>query len=283
MLTNPCAASAENKIESVKRAVLSMITESAMRLTPDRIGKTLHHARSIDRRLVAQAIRELITEKAITYTHQFGCSFLELSFNRPVSVSDRIVLKPPDISFSPAAGQIVVTLSQGASFGSGEHPSTRLALRGIAEAFTTRMLPDVLHSRMLDVGTGTGVLAIAAVLLGIDHAVGVDIDPCSRAEAVNNTQLNGLTERVQITDDLEVVTVDQFSLITANLRAPTLKELKPRLLPLLLLDGGVLILSGIKKEEIFDIRRHYESNVLPFRWEANEKDWAALIFQSVAS
>ena len=103
--------------------------------------------------------------------------------------------------------------------------------------------------RILDIGTGSGVLAIAALKLGLEMGLGLDIDPCARVEASENAELNGLSQRMDISgcslDTLQGV----FFLITANLRFPTLKAYLKNMIDLTE-TGSFLVISGIKINEI---------------------------------
>ena len=129
----------------------------------------------------------------------------------------------------------------------------------------------------LDIGTGSGILAIAAVLMGIKHAVGIDIDPCARVEAQKNIQLNGLEHRIKILDTRVEDIKETYSLIMANLRFPTLNQLCPHMSGITRKKGAVVV-SGIKSEEIDDLLDTFVQNGFQCTWKANEKGWAGLVF-----
>ncbi|MCP4690495.1 MAG: hypothetical protein GY859_20740 [Desulfobacterales bacterium] len=223
-------------------------------------------------------IRDLVAEGVLSYSYRFGTSLLEKSFQGPVRVSRRVVLAPPGASHHPAPGEVVIRLASGAAFGSGRHPSSRLAVRGIEYALTHE-IPDVVHdesSDLLDIGVGSGILALAGVMLGIHKGVGVDTDPCARSEARENVRLNHLEDRVQI-DDRTLDAFDApFRMIVANLRRPTIVELFPRI-DRLTQNGGVVVLSGLKEEEIAGLEELYENRSFVRKWRDVQQGWASMV------
>jgi ribosomal protein L11 methyltransferase len=247
------------------------------RQTPADILRALSHPSLFPKTSVHAAIRELVTSGALAYTAEHGRTFLELSFDRPVRVSERIVLTPPDRDVQPAPGDIVVHLRPGASFGVGRHPTTRLALRGIDFALSRDgAARSRAGSRVLDIGTGSGVLAIAAVKLGIENGVGLDIDPCAVAEASHNVRLNGLAGRIAISDrGLESIE-GVFSLVLANLRLPTLERLAAAIAALTM-PGGALVVSGVQNAEQDVVVDVYGRQRFECAWSAAEDRWVGLV------
>jgi ribosomal protein L11 methyltransferase len=129
----------------------------------------------------------------------------------------------------------------------------------------------------LDIGTGSGVLAIASVKLGMHRAIGIDIESISRKEAIENVAINGLSEKIQIIDkDIAEIT-GSFSLIMANVRLPTLKQLAS-IIRRLTLPGGGLVLSGVKEDEINKLRMIYEEVGFQSLRQWIENKWACLVF-----
>jgi len=247
------------------------------RQTPADILKALSHPPVFPKTAVQDAIRELVASGALAYTAEYGRTFLEPSFDRPVRVSERIVLTPPDRDVPPGPGEIVVRLRPGAAFGVGRHPTTRLSLRGIEFALSGggAARPRA-GSRVLDIGTGSGVLTIAAVKLGIENGVGLDIDPCAVAEASHNVRLNGLAGRIAISDrgleGLEGV----FSLVVANLRLPTLARLAAAIAALTM-PGGALVVSGVQQEEQAAVCAAYGRQRFECAWSVAEDRWVGLV------
>ena len=263
---------------TLRRKVLAMVEESSSRLTPGELRKRLLGKIFADEKAIKTAISNLISSRELKYTYQLGCSFLEKSYEKPTRVSRRVVLKPPGMVFEPGPGDIVIDILKGASFGFGDHPTTRLAIQGIETALSENHgILEADNSRVLDIGTGSGVLAIAAVLMGIKAAVGIDIDPCSRAEAQKNIQLNGLERQINILDTSAEGIKETYSLITANLRYPTLMQLCPHIAKITQKKGAVVV-SGIKSDEVEDLLRGFTRCGFQCKWKDVEKEWVGMVF-----
>lgn len=144
-------------------------------------------------------------------------------------------LDPPDL----APGEEVLWIDPGPTFGSGSHPTTRLVLA---------LLEDLVEpgSTVLDAGTGSGVLAIGAALLGAT-ATGTDIDPASPAVVADNAERNGVAAAVRTTTDpVAALTAagERFDVVAANLLAPVIADLGPDLVRCVA-PGGTLVASGL--------------------------------------
>lgn len=191
---------------------------------------------------------------------------------QPIRVSPRMVIRPSWQSYTPAAGDIVLTIDPKMSFGTGYHESTRLVLQ-----LMERYLPQ--RSTVLDVGTGTGVLAIAAVLLGASAATGVDIDEWSYANARENVRLNGLADRVTIlSGDLSAVPPGRYDLIAANIQKSVLL---PMLSPLnvLLQPHGILLLSGLLAEDRLPMESALQEQGFALKEFVEDNGWVGIAAQ----
>lgn len=150
----------------------------------------------------------------------------------------RIVVVPSWISEPLGPGELAVQLDPAMAFGTGMHPTTRGCL-ALLQAITP--MPD----RVLDVGCGSGILAIAAVLLGAERAEGLDTDPLAISATLENAERNGLAGRVSASvGSLSSNAAARYPLILANLVAAVLVDLAPRLAAHLAQDG-TLLASGI--------------------------------------
>jgi len=264
---------------SIIKAILETVSGSREKITPIALEKIASEKYALGKKQVKSVIQGLIAKGELIYTYQYGSTFLEKSFNRPVRISKHVVIKPPENSFASKPGDVVINLVQGASFGTGQHPTTRLAMKGIDYA-----LKECGHSKenkktcLLDVGTGSGILVIAAVLLGIQKGMGIDIDPCAIAEAGENIKINGLEHRIDICDRAFEKIDRVFSMITANLRYPTIKRLLPYISETVHKKGFV-VLSGIKTGEIRDLLDIYQAKGFLCRWKENEQDWVGVVFE----
>jgi ribosomal protein L11 methyltransferase len=204
-----------------------------------------------------------------------------LSFNKPVRISDYVVIQPPGHRFKPAPDDVVIRIQPGAAFGGGRHPTTRLSVRAV-EYVLKKVRPSWLSAdcSVLDIGTGSGILAIVAICLGIKKGLGLDIDPCAIAEAGQNRDLNRLQDRLAIADR-KIETIDaSYSLVVANLRYPSLKQLYPQMIRLT--DGsGWLVLSGFRVNEMRDLEAVYTGRHFESLWAADEQDWAAVALRKI--
>ncbi|MBW2621166.1 MAG: 50S ribosomal protein L11 methyltransferase [Deltaproteobacteria bacterium] len=263
---------------TIRQKVFETISESKKKLTYGELEKRLSQKYRVHKKPLKTAINDLVADRQLVYTYNLGCSFLEKSFNKPTRISKRVVLKPPGMRYTPKSDEVVIDIAQGVSFGSGEHPTTRLTVRGIEAALSGKnCLVKTNHTRALDIGTGSGILAITAILLGIKKALAIDIDPCSRSEAKKNIRLNNMEDQIQILDrNIENID-DKFSLITANLRYPTLKRLCSHISKITGKQGMVVV-SGIKTDEVTDILNTFTQKGFNCTWKAVEKDWVGMVF-----
>ena len=154
------------------------------------------------------------------------------------------------------------------SFGTGHHATTRLALRLLADALAP-------GDRVLDVGTGTGVLAIAACRIGADAALGVDTNPNAVRNARENVRRNKETDFVTVQEgSVDVASGTQYDLVAANITRRVLLELMPALVARLA-PGASLLLSGLLRPQRDDIRDAAASHGLALDAEAAEEGWWA--------
>lgn len=268
-------------VRAIRQKVFETVSESNKKLTYGEVEKRLSQKFEVHKKAFKIAISELVADRQLIYTYNLGCSFLEKSFNKPTRISKRVVLKPPGMSYTPESDDVVIDIAQGASFGSGEHPTTRLAVGGIEAALSGKInFVKTDHTRALDIGTGSGILAIAAVSLGVKEALAIDIDPCSRSEAKKNILLNNMEHRIQVLDrDIKHIN-EKFFLITANLRYPTLVRLCSHISKITEQPGRVVV-SGIKTHEVTDILNSYTQTGFSCAWKAVEKDWVGMVFVKV--
>ena len=256
-----------------------MIADSRVKITPLILQKFLSQTFQLNRQQIKTVIRNMVASRAVTYTYEYGATFLEISFDKPMRISDRITLSLPECAFRPQPGEVVVKIRSGASFGAGQHPTTRLALRGLDFALQNQKhLLQENSSSLLDIGVGSGVLAIAGVKLGIKKALGIDIDPCARFEAHANVSLNMLANAIEISNlALESITKRYF-LITANLRYPTLMRLCAKLSEITS-DNGFIVLSGVQTDEFHKLLETYHAQGFVCIWKGNNKNWIGAVFQ----
>lgn len=166
--------------------------------------------------------------------------------------------------------RIAITMDPGMAFGTGTHETTSLCLEVLDEMVQG-------GERMLDIGTGSGILAIAALKLGAASAEGVDIDPMCVRTAGENAARNGVEDRLTVlVGDLSDKATGVYDIITANIVASAILSLAPHI-PALLASGGLFVSSGIidtRKEEVLAGLR--EAGLDPF--EVREKrGWVCIL------
>lgn len=225
------------------------------------------------------ALKKLVDGGALEYVCENATIYAVPSFAAPVRVGRRLFLCRPGFDHPlPFEGAIPVILREGASFGSGRHPTTRLCLGLLDEVMSA--MPETLCEQALDVGTGSGVLAIAAVKLGVKKAIGLDREPDALSEARNNAAINGLADRVHISGDDAGAFSGGFGLILANLRAPTLISLLD-FFSEKLDRGGFLVVSGLHPEEADGYEARAEEAGFRLSERRNEGAWSGLSFEKI--
>jgi len=267
------------EIDSVLELALDIVANSAAKISPVDLEKRLFAEYKLNKRQIKSVIRNLVADGKLAYTYEFGRTFLERSFAGPVRVSKHVVLLPPDHSYSAKPDEVAVTIKPGASFGAGNHPTTRLAIKGIDFVMLgNQSAPQISDFRVLDIGTGSGVLLITAVLCGMQNGLGIDIDACARVEAAANVRINGLADRVTISGQSLERIRQRFSVILANLRFPSLKKMMAQLNEKLLANG-FMILSGIRDSEVEDLLKAYQQIRFEEIWTDTELGWSGAVLR----
>ena len=153
-------------------------------------------------------------------------------------IGKRIVVTPSWEEYTPSGDDVQMRLDPGVAFGTGTHDTTRLCLELLEEVVTP-------ETRILDVGTGSGILSVGGVLLGAPSALGVDIDPVAVKVANENAEINEVTDKTEfVCGDLTDKVHGKFEIVTANIVADVIIRLLGTVKNYLL-KGGVLIASGI--------------------------------------
>lgn len=186
----------------------------------------------------------------------------------PIAVGDRILIVPSwhadQMPATPVAGRIAIQLDPGLAFGTGSHPTTHLCLEWLAEALPT-------GATVLDYGCGSGILAIAAKMLGASSVTGVDIDE----QAVQATEANALANHTDIHAQLSEGLVEgQFDVVVANILSNPLKVLAP-MLAARVRSGGSLVLSGILERQAEEVAQVYAPWLPMTVWQARD-GWVCL-------
>jgi ribosomal protein L11 methyltransferase len=151
----------------------------------------------------------------------------------------------------PSGPPTTLVIADSAAFGTGLHPTTALCLEAIERAAAAGP-PE----RMLDVGTGSGILAMGAVRCGVRRAVGIDLDAAALTAAAENARLNALADRISFARGGPDAVRGAWPLIVANIRAAELMEMAP-VLARRLASGGQVVLSGVPAAVAADVRQAY--------------------------
>ena len=266
----------------VQAAALTFVTNSERKVSHSTLKKHIAQRFKTSNRVAQKIISQLVANGELSYTYEFGSSFLEVSFNRPQRVGTKMYLLPPGWQKPVPKNGISLRVQSGAAFGCGRHPTTRLSLRGIETVLLNhrKQWKAGIRTKALDIGTGSGILAIAALRLGIDRAIGIDRDACARAEAANNAALNNLGRRFEIIEKpLHLLRpIKPFNLIMANLRYPTLLSLRETVANLLAPDGA-FVLSGVKRDEQAGMLSAYADSGFKCCWADKDKGWAGMVLR----
>ena len=181
-----------------------------------------------------------------------------------------VVIAPAEVAAPPGA----LRLTDSAAFGTGHHPTTALCIEAIEEAMTIAV-PD----SILDVGTGSGILALAALTMGVPQAVGLDIDADALEVAAANARLNNLTDGLQLVLGGPDVVDGAWPLIVANVLAAPLIEMAP-ILVRRVGHRGRLILSGIPRSLESEVRQTYEHLGMRHVRSEPRGGWTMLVLQA---
>ena len=231
-----------------------------------RIGDTLRLALQsapLDRPLVWQRPRHLReTDWRDAWKKHFGVQ----------RIGHGVVIVPSWIEYKPREGEVVVRIDPGMAFGTGQHQTTAMCLRALEE-----IGPG--DAAVLDLGCGSGILSIAAVLLGARRVLALDTDPQAIKVAVQNAADNGVTEAIELrtgTIEEEGAPDETFDLALANISGLALERLAPALASVLK-PGGCLIAGGFLEDGVDSLKRTFEANGLRVERVVEDGIWRTIL------
>jgi len=188
-----------------------------------------------------------------------------------IKVTDKIVIKPLSKEYKSSPGEIVITIDPKMSFGTGEHQTTKLMLM-LLEKY-------IKNGKVLDVGSGTAVLAIASVKFGANYAVAIDNDELCYENGKENTALNNVSDKVDIRiGEIKDIKENDFDFVIANIQKNVIIKIAGEIKEKLKSDGTI-ILSGLLSEDEADVIQTYESFNFYLMEKRTMDEWIALVMK----
>lgn len=192
----------------------------------------------------------------------------------PFRVGSRLVIHPSWVDWPKTGDEVVLTLDPGQAFGTGTHATTGLCLEALSQHFESSRPPR----KILDVGTGSGILAMAGAALGATEVVACDIDSDACRVAVENVEHNRLSQTITITDKPLDQINGQYDLVLANILAGENIRLASQLVERLAPQGR-LVLSGILIEQEQQVIRGFATFPLIHISTSHRDEWTCIVYQ----
>ncbi len=164
----------------------------------------------------------------------------------PVRVGERLLVVPSWEELEPSGGEVIIRIDPGQAFGTGTHATTIMVMEMMESLWASGSFGPNWLPWVLDVGTGTGILAILAAKLGASSVEAIDVDPLAVSAARINSSLNGVEGKIIVSSTPLDEVGSTFTLVTANLDAPTLLSIRQSLIDAVA-PGGLLLVSGVLK------------------------------------
>ena len=188
-----------------------------------------------------------------------------------IEISDRIVIKPSFKQYPSNENKIIINIDPKMSFGTGEHQTTRIMLK-LCEKFIQ------LGHEVLDIGSGTGILAIAASKLGAKSVYAVDNDEWCYVNASENLNKNGVDNVIVVNGTIEKVINKQFDLVLANINKNVILDIKQDLVNVLK-NQGLLIISGVLASDAQQLERQFLPLGLTAELIEKMDEWLGIVFR----
>ena len=195
---------------------------------------------------------------------------------KPIKVSRRLVIVPAWETYDPAPEDVIITMDPGMAFGAGTHETTQLCLKLIDEYMPA-------GAKAIDVGTGSGILAIAEAKLGASEVYACDLDPDAVKVAKENTEANGVAVNCFQSDLLDAVPADsgRFDFMSANIVADIIIRMIPSLPPLMK-TGSFIALSGIIDTQAKRVALAMERAGFGLSDVLTDNGWKAMLFTKLS-
>lgn len=191
---------------------------------------------------------------------------------KPIRITNKLIIKPSSYSYKAKGNEIVIVIDPKMSFGTGEHHTTRLMLQCIQQYVKEEM-------KVLDVGSGTAVLAIASVKFGAVKAIAVDNDELCLHNGYENIKMNNVENFVEVRfGELKDISENNFDLILANIQKNVLIEIVDEISEKIK-QNGLVILSGLLSDDEDDIVKIYSKSGFELIEKQQMNEWIALVFK----
>lgn len=267
---------------AIKQCIREALAQQWVRLTP--LDLSLHIRTRVPnaaRQQIRAALGQMVANGELIYSQHCGTTHIQMRGAGTLPLAEGALCTLNAHGVEIPQGVPVVRLEPGLAFGAGDHPTTCLSIEGLVWV-SCRIKEENPLSRAsaLDIGTGSGVLVVAAVMLGFGGGLGLDVDPAACFEAKHNAARNGVQDQVRfVAGTLDTIGVAHYEVVLANLRPPTLVSLMPRVASLLK-TRGYCILSGFRPEEVAAVESSF-SRELEVQRVIKNRGWAALVVRRV--
>lgn len=234
--------------------------------TKQRVAEGLWHLSSLGPQFVGELHTRIVKEEDWANAWK--------DYYHVTHIGQRLVIRPSWRTYTPKDNEVVLELDPGMAFGTGLHPTTRMCLEQIEQYMHTPI-------RVLDVGTGSGILALAALKLGAASAYCLDNSSIAVESATANATANGLSERMTVAlgilDEAEATRLaEHYNLILANIIARVIGSIAPQLAQVMA-PGGLLIASGIIEERRHEAEQPLLAAGLHLIRQVMIDDWITLV------
>jgi ribosomal protein L11 methyltransferase len=180
-----------------------------------------------------------------------------------------LIVRPSWVRYTMKRGDVVIDIDPGMAFGTGQHPTTAMCLRALEELVGP-------GSSVLDLGCGSGILAIAAARLGASRVLAIDNDPQAVAASLANVAVNNVSASVEVREGTLDAASDRFDIVVANISGLTLERIAPAI-GASLNEGGRLIASGFLEDAIDGLRDAFSSAGMATERIDEDSVWRAII------
>lgn len=235
-----------------------------------------------DLSLLKKLLGNLQTESLIERFEVYQTSITHKNWNeewektiQPIKVSDKIIIKPSFREYEKQKNEIVITIDPKMSFGTGYHQTTRIILRLIEKYVFD-------GAKVLDVGTGTGILAIAAIKFGADHAIACDNDEFVQENVYENFEKNEVNEKCKfILGSIFDIKENNFDLVLVNIQKNVILEIADEIKRKTKVNG-IVILSGLLETDKQEVLGEFNSLGFELIELLSEDEWIGLVFKNLS-